>query len=670
MMRCAAMGGTICAIVMSVRAGVGDLPRITAQNGHFVNSSGETVRFWGVNMVSAFPPESAVDRIAQHLRSQQVNLVRPHHLLRPSRDWIWQSEVSGLSLLKDDSRTPDPEAWKSFDALNAALRKHGIYLQLSLHNTREYFPGDVSIDTRDAEDAKQWKVAIEELRKRPWQKSIDVKKILPMIDERCEALQREFAYKLLKHRNPYTGICYADDAQVLTLEIVNESSFDYALVCGNTFPDYFERKLQSRWRAFAESEGFRDVPNCRQVKDGRLQKVRARFYRSLDEDYCKRMSAYVRSLGSRAAICFSNLWRGEDALAWQSETTDYVEDHAYVDPFVVRDATDWLDDKVVRTYVADRPYILGEFNVSEGGSNIVDQRQKRTMLPLHVASYGCFQDFDGVTWFAWQHGDRDVNRSDWSAKTEGRGASLGCILADGQMLDHFRLCGLIFRKGLVRRAREFHALSPRGGIEATNYSQLMTPDVRLPFPGAASIHGFVKRIPRKDAAKTLPDKLENATTSGQDGAYVSDTDELIRDVSRQQLLVSAPCVEAFSGKTRDPVRRSFRHLESNVCRGKAGDIDFATMIVVAEDGLPISKSQSLLVSRTGVNAGGSEECGLPAMDIKGVLPGRWGFVVERPAEAMEAVRGLLAVATIPLTNADGSLKLPQGVWRQARIVKE
>ena len=94
------------------------------------------------------------------------------------------------------------------------------------------------------------------------------------------------------------------------------------------------------------------------------------------------------------------------------------------------------------------------------------------------------------------------------------------------------------------------------------------------------------------------------------------------------------------------------------------------MIVVAEDGLPISKSQSLLVSRTGVNAGGSEECGLPAMDIKGVLPGRWGFVVERPAEAMEAVRGLLAVATIPLTNADGSLKLPQGVWRQARIVKE
>ena len=60
MMRCAAMGGTICAIVMSVRAGVGDLPRITAQNGHFVNSSGETVRFWGVNMVSAFPPESAV----------------------------------------------------------------------------------------------------------------------------------------------------------------------------------------------------------------------------------------------------------------------------------------------------------------------------------------------------------------------------------------------------------------------------------------------------------------------------------------------------------------------------------------------------------------------------------------------------------------------------------
>jgi hypothetical protein len=52
-----------------------------------------------------------------------VNLVRPHHLLRPSRDWNPAMASGALALYQENSRAPDPVAWERFDYLNAALRR-------------------------------------------------------------------------------------------------------------------------------------------------------------------------------------------------------------------------------------------------------------------------------------------------------------------------------------------------------------------------------------------------------------------------------------------------------------------------------------------------------------------------------------------------------------------
>lgn len=640
------------------------LPRIVAKDGHFVDADGRIVRFWGVNMVSAFPPTNAVEKIASRLRSMSVNLVRPHHLLRPSRDWVWQSPVSGLSLFKEDSRTPDPVAWESFDALNAALGRQGIYLQLSLHNSRIFLPGDVRI--LPGADAEDWSAAIKELNSRPWQKSIDVRKLLPMVDERCELLQREFTKELLLHRNPHTGRSYGEDPQVLTLEIVNESSFAYALICGNVFPGYFERKIQARWRRYAVAHGVADVPEFRKVRKPEHLRLRADFYRSVDEDYGKRMVGFVRSLGCHAAICYSNLWRGEDALEWQSRVGDYVEDHAYVDPLVVRSPGDWLDEKMVRTRVLTMPYVLGEFNISEGGKDIVAKRQVRTMLPIHAAAYGCFQNLDGITWFAYQHGDKDVSAIDWSAKAEGREASLGSLVKDGQMLDHFALCGYIFRRGLVSPARRFERLEPVLPVGASNYGDLMRAGVRLPFDGAASVCGYGKVFRKADVRDRVGVSAPPAPPSTA-GIFVSDTDELVRDTIRHQLLVSAPCVEAFSGKTHQRPYREFPHLLIENLDRAAGSVEFATVVVVSLDGLPLGKSRRIALSRTGLDGDGGESCGFPAVGLRGIQNGGWSFVVRRPRLAMEAVRGLLDVDSIPLSCKNGQLMLPRGIWAQATL---
>lgn len=659
-------------MVLALAAGTcegrsGVLPRIVAKDGHFIDADGRIVRFWGVNMVSAFPPTNAVEKIASRLRSMSVNLVRPHHLLRPSRDWIWQSPVSGLSLFKEDSRTPDPVAWESFDALNAALGRQGIYLQLSLHNSRMFLPGDVRI--LPGADGEDWSAAIKELNARPWQKSIDVRKLLPMVDERCELLQREFAKELLLHRNPHTGRSYGEDPQVLTLEIVNESSFAYALVCGNVFPGYFERKIQARWRDFAAAHGVADVPKFREVRKPEHRRLRADFYRSVDEDYAKRMVGFVRSLGCHAAICYSNLWRGEDALEWQSRVGDYVEDHAYVDPLVVRSLGDWLDEKMVRTRVLSRPYVLGEFNISEGGKDIRAQRQVRTMLPIHAAAYGCFQNLDGITWFAYQHGDKDVCAIDWSAKAEGRESSLGSLVKDGQMLDHFALCGFVFRRGLVSPARTFDRLATIVPVRASSYNDLMRPGVALPFDGAASIRGYGKVFHRAGGRDCLSEPMVLRPPSPA-GVFVSDTDELVRDTVRQQLLVSAPCVEAFSGKTSQRPCRDFPHLLIKDLDRPVSALEFATVVVVSLDGLPLGKSRRIALSRTGLDGNGGESCGFPVVGLQGMPDGRWSFVVRRPQLAMEAVRGLLETDSIPLDCKGGRLALPCGIWAQATLELE
>lgn len=653
------IGAAVCALAVHAYA---DLPRLTAKDGHFRDASGRVVRFWGVNLVAAYPQPEESERLADNLASLGVNLVRPHHLMRPSRDWVVRAAPTcALALYKENSVDPDPEAWKRFDALNAALRRRNIYLQLSLHFSRIFQPGDAFIDdpTHSA-DAEAWAKAVGEINGWPWNRSIDVRKILPVLDERAARLQRRFARELLTHVNPETGLSYAEDPQVLTWEIINESSIGYALVCGNQLPAYFEAKLQAKWRAFAAAQGHESVPDCRTVRDPKQLALRADFYTRLDEAYAAEMRKVIRDAGSQAAITFSNLWRGEDAMAWRAKTDDFIEDHAYVNPVIAGQGRDWLDEKLETTRLEGKPYILGEFNELEGDRHR-DKGYARTSLLLQAATYGLFQNLDGIVWFAYCHGDRDVSR-DWKGRSERRDMDMGTLAADGQLLDHFALLGKVFRLGLVRPAEKVDVILPKHPVRAANYGQLMGPSVHLPVRGASSLRGYVKRL---DVPRTKGEVLGDAPMTRpkptEPGVFVSDTGELVRDVTRGQATVETPRFEALTGKTDVVPYRALKHLTVL----PEAELRYATVCVLVDKGANFEAATRFALSRTGINASYEDAARAPGFRLSGLKTGTWRLRIRRPSVVAETLREFTGADWVEKKVVSDELEIPAGSWHTA-----
>ncbi len=562
-----------------------EIAPLRIEGRHWVDPSGRPVRFWGVNLVAFYPDHGKADAVAANLASREINLARPHHMLRPSRDWNPDMVSGALVGYGDDSRTFDPEALDRFDYLNAALRRHGIYLAMSAHFSRIYLPGDVDIlQTADA-DRQAWMDAMRELNDRPWREAIDVRKMLPTVDERAALLDEEFLRNLLAHRNPYTGMTYAEDPQVLSFEVRNEASTEYAVICGNRFPSYWHDKLAAKWSDHAAAAGI-EGGDLYDPPSQAARELRATFLRKLDEDYCNRMRAVLRESGSIAPMTLTNLWRGENNLQLHAEQADFIENHMYGDPMVARKAHDWIGD-VARTALVDKPFIIGEFNQAEGADNIKAQSPRRTMLPLSAAAYGSLHDWSGIVWFAWVHGGT-VGDDGW-ATDEGRESRLGRMVEDGMMIDHLRTAGMLFRRGIVSPSVDPITITVDQPFTAGNYHQLMRGKY-VPRPGWQNVHAirkvFAAAPPEQQASPWFTDDLPSVITS--------DTGEITKDVTRRQLIVATPRAEAFSGTPAD-APKSLKHLRL------AGE-GFATVIAVADDGLSLSETERLVLSRTALDA--------------------------------------------------------------------
>lgn len=615
---------------------------LSVRGPDFVDASGAVVRFWGANLCAVYPVDRAhADGLADALADRGINLVRPHHMLRPSRDWAPDLAGGALSLYGEDSRRFDPVALDRFDLLNAALRARGIYLMLSAHWSRTYLPGDAAILPGD--DAAAWQAAISELRGWPWQKSFDPQKMLPVFDERAALVVEESVRTLLAHVNPHSGLAYGRDPQVLTYECINEFSSEYTILCGNRFPAFFEQRLQSLWEAHAADAQIA-AGDLWKPKDATVARERSRFLRGLDEAWRKRISAVIRASGCTAPIAFSNLWRGDHQQALEADS-GYTENHAYADPQVAAQADD-LFRAVGRCAMPDRPFIIGELNQSEGDRGKAEAPY-RTMLPLATAAYGALHGWSGVAWFAWNHGERQmpVGVDGW-AVAEARAPALGSMVGDGVMLDHLRTSGLLFRRGLVAPSREPVTVHIDGELARPDYNGLMAGRL-LVKPGWQSVHAVRYAYGPAPAGQVDAPWLQADAPS----PMRSDTGEIVKDVARRQLTVTTAAAEAFSGTVDGTAPAGLAHLRL------AGD-GFATVIVVADDGRPLADSASLVLSRSATRAG--RETAAPEVRLLGLGAGRWWLRITRPRLVCDE-QHLLARA------ADGSIILPAAAWHEAEL---
>jgi hypothetical protein len=612
----------------------------------FVDAAGHTVRFWGANLCAVYPADRAhAEGIAAALADRSINLVRPHHMLRPSRDWAPDLAGGSLSLYANDARQVDPVALERFDLLNAALRTRGIYLMLSAHWSRSFMPGDAAILDTDAADQAAWQAAMQDLRSWPWQKAFDPMKMLPVFDERAALVTEESVRGLLTHVNPHTGLAYGRDPQVLTYECINEFSSEYTILCGNRFPPYFEKRLQSLWEAYAARGGF-TAGDLWKPASTTVARERTRFLRGLDEAWMQRISAVIRSTGCTAPIAFSNLWRGDSQLAMEAASAGYTENHSYGNPMVADTAEDFIRS-VGRCAVVGKPFIIGELNQSEGDRGKAEA-QYRTMLPLATAAYGSLQGWSGVAWFAWNHGNvqRPFAHDGW-AQDEERRPALGSMVGDGVMLDHLRTASLLFRRGLVAPSTQPITVTISGELARPDYHGLMGGKT-LVRPGWQSVHA-VRYAYGEAPADTTPRPW---LTSDAPSPMRSDTGQVVKDVARRQLTVASPSAEAFSGCRDAAAPAGLSHLQ--IASG-----DFATVILVADDGKPLASSASLVLSRSATYADGSE-APAPDLRLQGLPSGDWWLRITRPRQVCNEQHLLVRAA-------DGSITLPAAAWHEAEL---
>ncbi len=634
------------------------LPPLTVQGENFVDADGKPVRFWGVNVVALYPDKGLADAVAANLASLQINLVRPHHLLRLGKDW--NPDLPGGSLLtyQKDSRELDTNALDCFDYANAAYRRNGIYLAFSAHWSRIFRPGDVDIvASTDKKDHDEWMAGIAEANGWDWKKLGDTYKNLPVIDERCALLAEEFNRRMLTHVNPYTGISYAADPQILTYEIINESSLEYSIICNNKFPAYFQAELIAKWEAFAKEAGI-PPGDLYKPADPKAKEVRAQFLRKLDQDYFKRMKALIRSTGCKAAITYSNLWRGDNASQMEAQDADQIENHMYMDPMVAGGVKDGLID-LTKNALVDKPYFIGELNQAEGAANIARQAPTRTMLPLAASAYGSLQNWTGIVWFAWVHGAKPLAADGW-ALDETRSANLGDMVTDGMMIDHLRTTGLIFRRGLVQKSKDPITLWIDEPFTVGDYGGLMRGKTNYQ-PGWQDIHAFRKAfgpVPKEQAdAVWLKDSPPNP--------LISDTGEIIKDIERKQLTVTAPQTEAFSGFLDGKPAVGPKHLVLE------GDSGFATVVVVAEDGKELEASSHLIISRTGLDKSNAESAS-PVVHLAGLKAApegmSWSVQLTRSRAQVAMIKAFGGSSMSLKPATDGSLELPRVDWHECELV--
>ncbi len=169
----------------------------------------DPIKLWGLNLCySACAPdrELAVKR-ARFYAKYGINTVRLHKYADGSGWAGIQSPDSFVDL--------DPEGLDRMDFLVAQFKQHGIYMKLSAHfGSQKLGPAD-----------KKTVPYLEEFGDfsgRP--QRITTPHSAVHYSPELQELQIRQMVNLLQHKNPYTGLTYAEDPAVAFVEIINEQS--------------------------------------------------------------------------------------------------------------------------------------------------------------------------------------------------------------------------------------------------------------------------------------------------------------------------------------------------------------------------------------------------------------------------------------------------------------
>lgn len=268
---------------------------------HFEFADGTPARFWGTNFNggSCFPEHDYAEKMAVRLAKIGINLVRFHQL---DAEWntpnIFQF-TKGTWL--ENTQNLDPESMDRLDYFVYCLKREGIYIYMDLLTYRRFRTGDGIASAKELPDAA---------------------KPYCLYNRRMIELQKQFAYDIFHHINPYTGYAYKDDPALVMTEIVNECDLFSKPIKIEPYVTEF-RTLFRRW---LDENGIAfDAETCdlAGVEDPIIN-----FKMAVHDNYYAEMYAFLREIGVKYPITGTN-WTKNTALLKSNIKMDFTDSHTY-----------------------------------------------------------------------------------------------------------------------------------------------------------------------------------------------------------------------------------------------------------------------------------------------------------------------------------------------------
>ena len=445
---------------------------VKSENGGFVFEDGTPVKFFGVNIGfgAAFPDKGVSDAMAADLASLGVNMVRIH-----CTDSSYYGSIIDYS--KKDTQHFNASRLDKLDYLIYALKEKGIYIHFDMVCARNF----KEEDGFSGEKLNAVQPALSGL------------KILRghyFSDSAISKLICDYTVSVLEHRNPYTGLTYAEDPVFAVIQYANESSITW--IMGSQSGDVFDRELEAGFSTFlknkygttdalrkawtaadsAESElnsgetiekGNVSMPkrgSWSELKTSlsKTYSVNCRFADcmeyliSVETDAFLSMYRAARECGYKGCINCSNFPEGVVDL-YLNTLGDVAEKNAYWESGgVVNDRTHYLVDvkpgdtqphiisELMKGVSADMPFIVTEFN------NLPPHEFKADTL-FQMASYGSLQGWDGLLVFVYTFDSGSATLFYSSTGFSDYG-----IMNDPAFSGSMGIAASIFRLGLVREA--------------------------------------------------------------------------------------------------------------------------------------------------------------------------------------------------------------------------
>jgi hypothetical protein len=643
--------------------------------GHLATADGRRIRLWGVNLTDVgrnavrFPAKADADFWAGTLARLGVNCVRLHMLDLPAPRGILAARGGGSAFF-------DPVQLDRMDYFVAALKRHGIYVDLNLNVVRTYRAGD---------GVRDWRL-------------IGAAKAITYFDPRVLALQRDYARRLLTHVNPYTGSDYAREPAVALIEIVNENSLVGAWIRGRLrgtrtsgppenwqdLTPYYAAELTriyNRWleanlpparlaafRALAGAAPGEPVARLAPAQFARAPRLRfdteASFYMDLERRFFRGMRDFLRGdLGTRALLIgTSDFSYGRSDYPTLSDVSDLdvIDAHGpwELDP-MVDEPLNSVPVRVSGAAIAGKPFTVSEHNERFPSDYECEG------IPL-LAAYGSFQDWDGIFLYTFE-----IQRPGSSGFIATR-ADISC---DPVKLANLAAGALIFRRADVRPAdrtvdRSYSPEEVRASLlvpasaAGVYFTPGFSPAVALEdgsristFDGAPT-----RQRPLSAASPIVSDTGELAWYYAPSAAPATTEDDQKFIVGRRRggphrgvVTVDAPRVQAMIGFLgAHPAATT--HLSASL------ENPFASLILVSLDGRPVADSGKLLLAATAhaTNTGARWNAAHTGLKASGGPPTRIA-----PVTGAVELRGLAPAAAVEILPLDGS-GTPRGPRLRAR----